>query len=612
MTRQSRAYYSTEAIRQLVSEALTDEGLEILCFDSFRPAYEAFSSGQSRMDKIQVLIEHCERQNLFPQLLKAIEERNPLRYREFISDQAHSAIGLQARHTPGIDMSPQAVWQEYAEARRDIRPFEEVQIEAFEDFRFYDREQYCVQILRSEANHIELYGSSGVGKTYLLRHVADGQPGVRTVYIDLAVHPTVNEILPEAVRQLRGDVEPQPSVSFVDLAVAIRNLHKQSFTHFLFLFDSAKEEHQAVIDWLVGPKGLINNQEFLAALQAVNIRADGVKLQVVIAARRPVVKVESYHPNFHFDRILVGRLRKHLDPARDTIQRMLGELAEHRSFPIALDYCQRISDEVYYLTGGHPKCAKSVLFAVADLDFVLTEAVWREQWQSFFETRVLPTIQGEMLSSIPDLDLLPIFWVLSVFRRFDQRLLGALLERRILPSTLSGPEIAHRARQLRRQLVDTYLVNEPSTGEHMYTMNYTVRRVLSLSMQYRFPERYRAINSAALEIFTDWLQGSKTGPERTVINLIEIVYHWLKALELDPEVDEKDIYNRIQRALQEYLPLLLTAIDEDEWPVCLPLLREYWREDEEIQETAQRATGSRKCYEQLSRQIERFVSDKLS
>jgi hypothetical protein len=611
MTRQPRANSYTATIRRLITDALTDDELDILCYDYFRPTYETLSSAQSRTAKIKILIEYCDRHNLFPQLLKEIQRLNPARYREFITDQALTPIGLQADRIPKVDTSLETVQQAYNEAQRGRVPFDEAQIEAFEDFQFYDRGDWPTLILQSKANHIELYGPSGVGKTYLLRHVADGRAGVHTVYIDLGVHSTVGEILPEAVRQLRGDPEPPLPARFVDLAVAINNLYEQSSDHFLFLFDSATEEHQTVIDWLIGREGLINNQQLLAALQALGIRSDDVKLQVVIAARRPIIKVGSYHPNFHFDRFPIERLRKHQDPAQDPIQDMLRELANRRGFPMSQDHCQRISDEVYYLTGGHPKCAKSVLFAVADLGFVLTEQQWNDQWKSFFETRVLPTIHGEMLNSVPDPNLHPVFWVLSVFRRFDQRLLGTLLERRILPGAMAGQEIAPRARQLRKQLLNTYLVSEPTIGESMYTMNYTVRRVLSLSMQYRFPDRYRAINSTALEILTDWLQSTNTGLERAVVNLIEIVYHWFKALEMDPDIDAKDIRDRIQRALQKHLPLLLAAIDEDEWPICLPQLRDYWKADEEIQETAQRATRGRQCYERLSRQIEHFVNVNL-
>jgi hypothetical protein len=96
-----------------------------------------------------------------------------------------------------------------------------------------------------------------------------------------------------------------------------------------------------------------------------------------------------------------------------------------------------------------------------------------------------------------------------------------------------------------------------------------------------------------------------------VVSLIEIVYHWFKALELDPDVGKRAICGRIRKALQEYLQTLLVVIDEDDWPIYLPQLRAYWEADEELKETAQRATGGFSCYERLSRDIGDFVDKNM-
>ena len=86
----------------------------------------------------------------------------------------------------------------------------------------------------------------------------------------------------------------------------------------------------------------------------------------------------------------------------DPIQHMLRALADRRGFPIADGYCQRVSDEIYYLTGGHPNCIKSILLAIAEQGFVLPLGQWEEQWRSLFETYVRPTFQSEILDLIPD------------------------------------------------------------------------------------------------------------------------------------------------------------------------------------------------------------------
>ena len=78
--------------------------------------------------------------------------------------------------------------------------------EVFEDFKFQDREILQAELLSSSANHIELYGPSGVGKTYLLRHIANGHESIQKVYIDLKSHLEIDEIWLETVRQLRDQV----------------------------------------------------------------------------------------------------------------------------------------------------------------------------------------------------------------------------------------------------------------------------------------------------------------------------------------------------------------------------------------------------------------------
>ncbi|GIK43091.1 MAG: hypothetical protein BroJett011_69240 [Chloroflexota bacterium] len=605
--------YNIADIRALITKAFSDQELNTLCFDHFRPTYEEFGATQARTAKIQGLVEYCDRHLEIPRLLVLIKQHNESRYWEFISSQAHQAIGLPVGPVSTAQANLATIRQDYEAVQRKAVSIAKTQIKAFNDFKFWDRVELPGQILRTKANHIELYGPSGVGKTYLLQHLTRGQQGIRTIYINLNEHSRIDAIWSEVVRQLRGWKKPPSSASFLEVAKAIQTLHsssqEQPVNHFLFLFDSATEAHREVIDWLVSPDGLINNEPFLQMLQALGIGENEVKLQVIIAARQPILspnlRVESYHTNFRLERILLNRLERQLDPEQDPIRCMLRELADHRDFPLAPAHCQKIADKVYYLTAGHPKCAKLVLFAVAKKDFIPTSTDWRR----FFETYVLPTIQQEILGPVTDHELLPIFWVLSIFRRFDQRLLGAFLQRQLLPGSLGELDISRQARQLRKRLMDTYLVNEPAIGESMYTLDFTVRRVLSLGMQYRFPERYRMINSVALEIFTDWLQDPQTTPGRRVMCLVDLVYHWFKILELD---QNKDIYHHLEEGLEKYLPLLTLMIDEAFWPNYLSQLRDYWEKDEELQETAYQATGGSKCYDLLSDQIKQFVHDYMN
>lgn len=75
--------YNTAAIRQLLIEALSDEDLTIWCYDYFREVYQKFALNMSFPRKVQLLIEHCDRNNLFDELLFLLKELNPNKYAQF-------------------------------------------------------------------------------------------------------------------------------------------------------------------------------------------------------------------------------------------------------------------------------------------------------------------------------------------------------------------------------------------------------------------------------------------------------------------------------------------------------------------------------------------------
>ena len=75
--------WDTATLRELLSAALNDGELTTLCFDYFRPVYEDFSSGMSKGDKIQRLLDHCVRHAQVEKLLDVVRERNPAQYGRF-------------------------------------------------------------------------------------------------------------------------------------------------------------------------------------------------------------------------------------------------------------------------------------------------------------------------------------------------------------------------------------------------------------------------------------------------------------------------------------------------------------------------------------------------
>jgi hypothetical protein len=99
---------NTAVIRQLLNEALSDGELNTLCYDHFRPVYDQFSSGMSRGEKIQCLIEYCDRHRQMDELLALVQKINPDLHTEYgdrYRNVTQPAQGLDGAEEPAIEVS---------------------------------------------------------------------------------------------------------------------------------------------------------------------------------------------------------------------------------------------------------------------------------------------------------------------------------------------------------------------------------------------------------------------------------------------------------------------------------------------------------------------------
>ena len=54
------ARYNTAALRDLIIAALTEDEFNVLVYDYFRPVANQFAAGQTRNQRVQLLLEHAE------------------------------------------------------------------------------------------------------------------------------------------------------------------------------------------------------------------------------------------------------------------------------------------------------------------------------------------------------------------------------------------------------------------------------------------------------------------------------------------------------------------------------------------------------------------------
>lgn len=88
----------TAVIRQFLRERFDDEELDALCFDYFADVQHDFTLGITKGQKIQLLLDHCRRQNRLPDLLAALERERPDLYKSHFGE---------ARVVPKMAVPPQ-------------------------------------------------------------------------------------------------------------------------------------------------------------------------------------------------------------------------------------------------------------------------------------------------------------------------------------------------------------------------------------------------------------------------------------------------------------------------------------------------------------------------
>src|SRR5688572_29491703 len=64
-------------LRGLLESAFDSEDLIQFCFDYFLPVYEEFTTGMTKGQMVQLLIDYCYRQKLLPQLLTLVQKERP-------------------------------------------------------------------------------------------------------------------------------------------------------------------------------------------------------------------------------------------------------------------------------------------------------------------------------------------------------------------------------------------------------------------------------------------------------------------------------------------------------------------------------------------------------
>jgi Cdc6-like AAA superfamily ATPase len=219
-------------IRRFLTEAFSDEEITTLCFDQFRPVYDTFAGGMTKGQKIQLLIEHCERRDEWSTLLSALQRERPRQFAKFLDANTLADSPAQAAITNisgGINMNANEVSIGGDAVGRDkvvningnfyiihvgndtdplpvVHAIDEppttpARLHVDNPFYtrgrindpalFFDREQLVreIQVELKKRCSISLIGESRIGKSsllyYLFKTSGEWLPNVAVVYVDL-------------------------------------------------------------------------------------------------------------------------------------------------------------------------------------------------------------------------------------------------------------------------------------------------------------------------------------------------------------------------------------------------------------------------------------------
>lgn len=114
--------YNYAVIRELVGAAFDDESLSVFCHDRFEAVYEQFTSGQTKGQRILILVDHAKRNGLAERLLSGIRQTNPYQYAKFESRLKGASINGNTNEEAIVEQPPKPQPDRPADDRSGKQP----------------------------------------------------------------------------------------------------------------------------------------------------------------------------------------------------------------------------------------------------------------------------------------------------------------------------------------------------------------------------------------------------------------------------------------------------------------------------------------------------------
>ena len=452
--------------------------------------------------------------------------------------------------------------------------------------RFVNREYELRRICTLNGAQFTLIDApAGYGKSYLLHEVKrqlcdiwggsshnpriDGS-GTRCALIEFGDRLALERQVLDAICE-QMDIPPESVTSTDDLAPEFIAMAERSgdqahkLTTVMLMFDKTDQIRvEGVKTWLV--------RDLIAGLdRGLDAPRSGIKLRAVLAGRFIASEWDTLGKQHALKFMLLP-----LSPfSRDIVEEALRLKAQEVGQSLEPPAYSGMARGIVRVTGGHPRCMSQVIDLLAEKRFGVNyegpESYFDRIHLAVFRNSVRPVVDA-LVEKLED-GVSELMSRISVFRRFDQRILDILINSGEIEGFASGEEAL-------ATLNDTALITPPGIVEtekryeHLHT-DRIARRLLALSMRVEDPKLYSRLNSIARHIFRAWLEGKniesvpREGPpiyagdlpnkpkDHLQVALVqEYLYHCLQSIETlnerDLEQDARRLYHELDSSLGAY------------------------------------------------------------
>ncbi len=378
--------------------------------------------------------------------------------------------------------------------------------------REIERKEACDQLFAPP--YIIFEAPAGYGKTELLKVIQRQQfkDNWACIYVELPEEQLISAFtLAEFIAQDADFHDPFPkhlnldAIGFIlgGYLYQLLNLQKKKISGLVLLIDSIERLPETEIDRFVN--------QFLPALQTT---LQNVSIRIRFAGRNVGSLWVRHSTKFPLKIVPLSPFRFKF--VQETVKRQLPNIQDHDTFAAHL----------MHITGGHPGCMAEIIEG-AKVNDQNADTYFQERENE--HRKIILKYANKTREAIPE-NLLNTFDILSVFRRYNLRLLQKMIEEEII-------EYSREFLNLERELTATYLVKR----RNGFIQDDIVRRLLALRLRWEEPDKFLDLCSKAKNIYYQDLESPYSREEQHIA--IESIFGELMAefYQTDQSIDQRKL-----------------------------------------------------------------------